>query len=104
MDIIFSCLVSNTFLDSNFCVYEFELALHIDMMGKKKRLVVVMDNEVDEAKMSAKLKRYLRKYTYLKRDCVLFMKRLMYRLAQQKLGEVNAAREREMDERAPLLD
>ena len=94
--------MSNSFLDSNFCVYEFELALHIDMMGKKKRLVVVMDNEVEEARMSDNVSMYMHKYTYLKRDCVLFMKRLMYRLPQHKLGHLNAAR-RERQETDPLL-
>ena len=42
------------------------------------------------------IKMYVKNYTYLKKDCALFMKRLKYRLAQEKL-------DREANENTPLL-
>ncbi len=54
-----------------------------------------MFEDVDMGGMPDDIKMYVKNYTYLKRNCVMFMKRLKYRLTQKKLGVVG--------EETPLL-
>jgi len=65
--------VCYTSVDSAYCMYEFEVALHHNIMVKrKKRLIVLMalDNPVDlynndDASDTAALRQYLRQHTYI---------------------------------------
>ena len=66
------------------------------MAMNKKRLIVVVDEDILEDELPEKIKNYIKNFTYLTKDCPFFMKRITYRLAQNKLGGPD-------DEVRPLL-
>ena len=88
------CIVSRAFMSSSICMHEFITARSFDFSYKKARLLVIMYEDVATEDMHEDIRMYVKSFTYLKRDCTFFMKRLLYRLPQKKLGN---------DENTPLL-
>ena len=81
------CVVTRNFIQSKFCMFEFGMAVNVDMLANRKRLIVIMQEDIEKDDLPEKLRNYVNSFTYLTRDCPFFMKRLTYRLAQNKLGE-----------------
>ena len=47
-----------------------------------------MYEDIEENELSEDIRMYVKSYTYLRRNSKFFIRRLMYRLAQAKLGEM----------------
>ena len=82
------CVVSHNFVTSPICLSEFDTARSFDIAYHKHRLIVILFPDLQVCDMPDNIKVYVKKFTYLKRNSPMFMKRLMYRLAQNKQGEV----------------
>ena len=68
--------LSHAFLASQYSRYEFDMARSFDMSYNKKRLIIVMYEDVDPDGMPDDIEMYVKNYTYLERNCVMFMRRL----------------------------
>ena len=62
------------------------MTLHVDMASNRKRLVVIMQEDIVEDDLSDSIRNYMNNFTYLTRNSPILMKRLTYRLAQNRLG------------------
>ena len=58
-------LLSNAFLKSEWCNYEFQIAHHNLLMDKTIRVIVILLEEVERAGMSRELKMYMKTNTYM---------------------------------------
>ena len=92
------CYVTRNFIESNFCKFEFDMAVNMDMQTNKKRLIVIMAEDIPKEELPESVRTYVKNFTYLTKDCPFFMKRLTYRLAQNKLGAADEIRPLLMEE------
>ncbi|XP_070540469.1 toll-like receptor Tollo [Ptychodera flava] len=69
-------VLSNNFLESEWCAYEFKQAHHQVLIDKSSRLIVLLMEDVDTGKLDQDLKTYLKTNTYLERDDPLFWQKL----------------------------
>ncbi|KAH3840064.1 hypothetical protein DPMN_113506 [Dreissena polymorpha] len=74
-------LLSNHFLKSQYCLYEFQEAFRQSIMEKKRHLVIVMMEDIPEDSLPRDLKRCINTFTYIRRDDYLFTERLIYALS-----------------------
>ncbi|KAL4235186.1 hypothetical protein ACF0H5_006824 [Mactra antiquata] len=81
-------LLSNHFLSSEFCLYEFQEAFRQSIMEKRRHLVIVMMESIPEDKLPRDLKRCLKTFTYIRRDDYLFTERLVYALSVKQKNKV----------------
>ena len=72
------------------------MALHVDMASNRKRLVVIMQQDIAEDDLTDSIRHYMNNFTYLMRDAPFVMKRPTYRLAQNTMGGND-------DDKTPLL-
>ena len=79
------CIITTNFVENNFCKFKFDMSLHVDMASNRKRLVVIMQEDIAEDDLSD-IRNYMNNFTYLTRNGPFLMKRLTYRLAQNRLG------------------
>ncbi len=80
------CYVTPSFLQSDWCKWEFDNALNRDLSTKRHRLIVIVDNVDCSTVTYCSLRQYLQRYTYIERHSDDFLHSLMYSLPQQKLG------------------
>lgn len=75
-------LLSNNFLSSEWCRFEFQAAHHQLLKDKSKRLIVVLLGELDEQYVGSdpQLKQYLKTETFLKYDDPWFWQKLKFAL------------------------
>jgi hypothetical protein len=74
-------IVSRNFLDSSYCLYEFEEALQQSISEKTRHLVVIMLEEISENEMPKVLQSCLKTFTYIRKDDKIFLDRLVYSLS-----------------------
>ncbi|XP_048775413.2 toll-like receptor 6 [Ostrea edulis] len=74
-------IVSKNFLDSSYCLYEFEEALRQSISEKTRHLVVVMFEEISVNEMPKVLQACLKTFTYIRKDDAIFLDRLVYSLS-----------------------
>ena len=79
-------ILSNNFLNSAWCHYEFQAAHYQLIEEKKSRIIMVLLHEIDTNLLDAKLKLYLRTRTYVKYGDPLFWNKIEY--AMPKLEDV----------------
>ena len=80
------CVVSRNFIDSPICLSEFDTARSFDMCYNKNRLIMILYEDIPKENLPESITTYIKSYTYLKRESAFFIKRLMYMLAQNKMG------------------
>ncbi|XP_069112469.1 uncharacterized protein [Argopecten irradians] len=74
-------ILSKYFLNSHWCMYEFQEAFQQSIMERKRHLIVVLMEDIPEAEMPKELKRCLKTFTYIRKDDAIFHDRLIYALA-----------------------
>ncbi|KAH3852140.1 toll-like receptor 2 [Dreissena polymorpha] len=68
-------LLSNHFLKSQYCLYEFQEAFRQSIMENKHHLIIVMMEDIPEDSLPRDLKRCINTFTYIRRDDYLFTER-----------------------------
>ena len=81
--------LSNAFANSDFCLWEFNVALNRDLEEATHRLVVIKDTDLAIRDLDASIKTYLRRVTYVERESRSFWDNLLYTLPVEKLGTAN---------------
>lgn len=80
-------LLSNHFIKSEFCLYEFQEAFRQSIMEKKRHLVIVMMEDIPEERLPRDLRRCVKTFTYIRKDDFLFTERLIYALSIKHKGK-----------------
>jgi hypothetical protein len=83
------CYVTPSFVQSDWCLWEFDNALNRDLSMKRHRLIVIVDNnQVNIGSITySSIKQYLQTHTYIPLHSKDFIHALKYSLSQRKLGE-----------------
>lgn len=74
-------ILSNHFLASNWCKYEFKTAFSQSLMEKKRHLIMIIKEELDKHLIDTDLNRCLKTFTYVKADDILFWDKIVYALS-----------------------
>lgn len=74
-------IVSKHFLDSSYCLYEFEEALRQSISERKRHLLVIILEEISKEEMPKVLQTSLKTFTYIKKDDSIFLDRLIFSLS-----------------------
>ncbi|XP_060075359.1 toll-like receptor Tollo [Ylistrum balloti] len=74
-------ILSKYFLNSHWCMYEFQEAFQQSIMERKRHLIVVLMEDIPDDEMPKELKRCLKTFTYIRKDDAIFHDRLIYALA-----------------------
>ena len=83
-------LLSNSFIKSQFCLYEFQEAFRQSIMEKKRHLIIIMMEDVPADALPKDLRRCIKTFTYIRKDDYLFHDRLIYAMSiKQKSKSVN---------------
>jgi hypothetical protein len=80
------CYVTENFSLSDWCVWEFESALNLDLTNKRHRLIVILDSVEPSLIAHHSLRTYLQRFTYLEHNSEYFAENLVYSLPMHKLG------------------
>lgn len=71
-------VLSNNFLKSEWCEYEFQAAHHHAIRNKNCKLIVILRHEIDKTNLDPQLRYYLKTRTYLKYGDPWFWDKLLY--------------------------
>ena len=77
-------ILSNNFLKSNWCRYEFKTAFTQSLMEKKQHLIMVIFEELDKSLIDKTLQRCLKTFTYVKTEDKLFWDKIIYALSDRE--------------------
>ena len=77
---------SRSFLQSEWCMWEFTVALEMDGNEGRHRLIAIKYEDVDIASLNLTLKAYFKRYTYIERDSHVFWDNLEYSLPVNRIG------------------
>lgn len=83
-------VVSDNFLDSEWCRFEFQTAHQQVLSERRNRVILILMHDLDAEKLDSTLKVYMRTRTYLKYDDPWFWEKLMFAMPdirQRKLDE-----------------
>ena len=78
--------LSNFFSNSDYCMWEFNVALDRDLEGRTRRLVVIKDTDLDVGRLDKSLQTYLHRMTYVERESEYLWDNLLYTLPINRLG------------------
>ena len=85
--------LSNFFSNSNYCMWEFNVALHRDLEGRTRRLVIIKDTDLDVGRLDKTLQTYLHRVTYVERESEYLWDNLLYTLPINRQGNPRAKNE-----------
>ncbi|CAL1541104.1 unnamed protein product, partial [Lymnaea stagnalis] len=71
-------VVSDNFLDSEWCRFEFQTAHQQVLSERRNRVILILMHDLDSEKLDSTLKVYMRTRTYLKYDDPWFWEKLMF--------------------------
>ncbi|KAM8714218.1 hypothetical protein ACLKA7_014369 [Drosophila subpalustris] len=77
-------LMTNSFVNSSWGMFEFRSAIKATSMDKDKRLIVILYPDVDLDGLEPELKRYMKYNTYLRRDDPLFWRKLIFAMPHKQ--------------------
>ncbi|XP_045193317.1 toll-like receptor 2 type-2 [Mercenaria mercenaria] len=80
-------LLSNHFIKSEYCLYEFQEAFRQSIMEKRRHLVIIMMEDIPEEKLPRDLRRCVKTFTYIRKDDFLFTERLIFALSIKHRGK-----------------
>ena len=82
--------LSNFFSNSEYCMWEFNVALDRDLQRRTRRLVVIKDTDLDVGRLDKTLQTYLHRMTYVERESEYLWDNLLYTLPINRLGNPRA--------------
>ena len=82
-------VLSNHFLRSTWCKCEFWAAFNESLTQKKRHLIMIITEDLDEALIEPTLKRCLKTFTYVRTDDRLFWDKIIYSLSDKKEEKKN---------------
>lgn len=74
-------VLSQNFLNSHFCMWEFQEAFQQSIVERKRHLIIILLEEIPEKDLPSDLKRCMKTFTYIRKDDNIFIDRLLYSLA-----------------------
>ena len=97
------CYITENFLKSNWCKWEFMMALSLDLERKRRRLIVIKDTSLDVVGVNSfSIQSYLSSYTYVEYPSHYFTRNLLYWLPQNRMPQ-RAATYDSVNETSPLI-
>ena len=78
-------ILSDNFLSSEWCQYEFQAAHHRLLTEKRNRIIMVLLHDLNNTLLDRQLKMYLRTRTYVKYGDALFWDKLEYAMPEREL-------------------
>ena len=76
-------VLSDSFLDSEWCQYEFQTAHHRLLREKKNRIIMILLDEINNDKLDKELKLYLKTRTYVKIGDPWFWQKIEYAMPER---------------------
>ena len=76
-------VLSDSFLDSEWCQYEFQTAHHRLLREKKNRIIMILIDEINNDKLDKELKLYLKTRTYVKIGDPWFWQKIEYAMPER---------------------
>ena len=73
-------ILSRNFLDSHFCMWEFQEAFQHSILERKRHLILLLLEDIPEEELPNDLKRCMKTFTYIRKDDNIFIDRLLYSL------------------------
>ena len=80
-------VLSNDFVNSSWCMWEFAAALELDGNEGTHRLLTIKYEDVDVGSLDLTLQTYFNRYTYILQNSPTFWDNLVYSLPQKKMGK-----------------
>ena len=71
-------VVSNNFVESEWCQYEFKTAHHSVLQEKSQKIIMILMEALDSLKLDHDLKLYMKTKTYLRREDPWFWKKIVF--------------------------
>lgn len=90
-------ILSRNFLESHFCMWEFQEAFQQSIVERKRHLILILLEDIPENNLPHDVKRCMKTFTYIRKDDAIFTDRLLYSLSYgrralpQKLAQDNEA-------------
>jgi hypothetical protein len=83
-------VLSRNFLDSHFCLWEFQEAFQQSIVERRRHLIIILMEDIPNKDLPKDLKRCMKTFTYIRKDDKIFIDRLLYSLSYK--GKVNDQR------------
>ena len=80
---------SNDYFNSQWCMWEFTVALELDGNEGTHRMITVKYDDVNVRSLDLTLQTYFKRYTYVLHNSLTFWDNLIYSLPQGKMGKPN---------------
>ena len=77
---------SNDFKQSNFCMWEFSVALEMDLKEGTNRLITIKDTDLDIETLDVTPRSYFKRSTYIEKESADFWENLLYSLPIERMG------------------
>nr|WRW24909.1 Toll-like receptor 1 [Sinohyriopsis cumingii] len=71
-------VLSNNFVESEWCHYEFQIAHQRLLAEKKNRIIMILLGDIDKSKLVPELKDYIQTNTYVNQDDAWFWEKIQY--------------------------
>ena len=77
---------SNDFNQSNFCMWEFSVALEMDLKEGTNRLITIKDTDLDIETLEVTPRSYFKRSTFIEKESTDFWENLLYSLPIERMG------------------
>ena len=77
---------SNAFKQSDFCMWEFSVALEMDLKEGTNRLITIKDTDLDMETLDVTPRSYFKRSTFIEREAADFWENLLYSLPIERMG------------------
>ena len=74
-------IISRNFLQSQWCMYEFQEAFKQSILERKRHMIMVMLEDIHDSELPKDLKRCMKTFTYIRKDDSIFLDRLIFALS-----------------------
>ena len=78
---------SRYFTESEFCMWEFSVALEMDLKDKTHRLVTIKEEDLDTDDLDITSRCYFKRFTFIRQEAQDFWDHLIYTLPLNRLGK-----------------
>ncbi|XP_021346369.1 protein toll-like [Mizuhopecten yessoensis] len=78
-------ILSNNFIESEWCILEFRKAFHQSLIGHNKHLIVILLEDIENDCLQPDMTYFLQTHTYLRADEYLFWDKLVYTLSNKRI-------------------
>lgn len=77
-------VLSKNFLESHFCMWEFQEAFQQSIVERKRHLIIILLEDIPENDLPHDVKRCMKTFTYIRKDDAIFTDRLLYSLSYSR--------------------